>query len=307
MEIARALGFPEEVLSRARRYLSGTGQALDEVLARLERERQKAAAEGAELAARRREAEAEKRRLEAERAKAREEESKALAAARRKILDETRRAEAALRTVTEELRKEKKIETVRKASAVLREWKEKARAAEEDPGVRALVSRTAPIPPGATLYSGQRVFLTTLTKEGEVASVPAPADPDVEVRVGGMKVRVRRDQLRVFAEEEKRAAAASSRDARRGEDAAGAVYIQTPENTLDMRGMYVDDAIPEIDAFLDRLSLSQAPHAFLIHGHGTGALKAGVRRHLRSSPYAKRFLPAPREQGGDGVTIVVLA
>ncbi len=306
MEIARALGFPEEVLARARGYLSGTGQALDEVLAHLERERQKAAAEGAELAARRREAEAEKRRLEAERAKAREEESKALAAARRKILDEARKAEDALRAVTEELRKEKKIETVRKASAVLREWKEKARAAEEDPVVRALVSRTAPLPPGAALCSGQKVFLTTLNKEAEVASVPAPADADVEVRVGGMKVRVRRDQVRVFAGEEKRAAAAH-RDARRGEDAAGAVYIQTPENTLDMRGMYVDDAIPEIDAFLDRLSLAQAPHAFLIHGHGTGALKAGVRRHLRGSPYAKRFLPAPREQGGDGVTIVVLS
>ena len=306
MEIARAHGFPEEVLSRARRYLSGTGQALDEVLSHLERERQKAAVESAELAAKRREAEGEKHRFEAERAKARAEESKALAAARRKILEETRKAEAALRAVTEELRKERKIETVRKASAVLREWKEKARAAEEDPVVRALVSRTAPLAPGATLYSGQKVFLTTLNQEGEVASVPAPAEGDVEVLVGGMKVRVPRERIRVFAREEKRGTAGTRRDARRGGETIDAVYVQTPENTLDMRGMYVDDAIPEIDAFLDRLSLGQAPHAFLIHGHGTGALKAGVRRHLKGSPYAKRFIPAPREQGGDGVTIVVL-
>jgi DNA mismatch repair protein MutS2 len=116
---------------------------------------------------------------------------------------------------------------------------------------------------------------------------------------------VRRDQVRVFADEEKRAAA-THRDARRGEETVGAVYIQTPENTLDMRGMYVDDALPEIDAFLDRQSLAQAPHVFLIHGHGTGALKAAVRRHLATSPYVKRSLPAPREQGGDGVTIVLL-
>ncbi|MGE5190635.1 MAG: endonuclease MutS2, partial [Gemmatimonadota bacterium] len=307
MEIARALGFPEEVLSRARRYLSGSGQALDEVLARLERERQKAAAEGAALAAKRREAEDERRRLEAERAKARAEESKALSAARRKILEETRRAEESLRAVTEELRKERKIETVRKASAVVREWKEKARAAEEDPVVRALVSRTAPLPPGAALYAGQKVFVTTLNKEGEVASVPAPADGEIEVQVGGMKVRVPRERVRVFAGQEPRAPAGARRDARRSGEAAEAVYVQTPENTLDMRGMYVDDAIPEIDAFLDRLSLAQARHAFLIHGHGTGALKAGVRRHLKGSPYAKRFLPAPREQGGDGVTIVVLS
>ena len=95
--------------------------------------------------------------------------------------------------------------------------------------------------------------------------------------------------------------------ARAVETSPGGVYLQTPGNTLDMRGMYVDDALPEIDAFLDRLSLAHAPHAFLIHGHGTGALKAGVRRHLAKSPYAKRTLSAPREQGGDGVTIVLLA
>ncbi|HEY6096937.1 MAG TPA: Smr/MutS family protein, partial [Candidatus Deferrimicrobium sp.] len=129
---------------------------------------------------------------------------------------------------------------------------------------------------------------------------------EVEVRVGGMKVRVPRERVRIFAGEEQRSAAGARRDARRGEEAAGSIHVQTPGNTLDMRGMYVDDAIPEIDAFLDRLSLSQAPHAFLIHGHGTGALKAGVRRHLKGSPYAKRFIPAPREHGGDGVTIVVL-
>jgi DNA mismatch repair protein MutS2 len=121
-----------------------------------------------------------------------------------------------------------------------------------------------------------------------------------------MKVRVPRERVRFFAGEEKGGPPGARRDARRAGETADAVFIQTPQNTLDMRGMYVDDALPEIDAFLDRLSLAQAPHAFLIHGHGTGALKAGVRRHLKGSPYAKRFVPAPREQGGDGVTIVVL-
>ncbi|HEX9204555.1 MAG TPA: Smr/MutS family protein, partial [Candidatus Deferrimicrobiaceae bacterium] len=134
-----------------------------------------------------------------------------------------------------------------------------------------------------------------------------PEDREVEVAAGGLKVRVPRDQVRVFA------APGVAREGRAGagtrpvEASPGGVYLQTPDNTLDMRGMYVDDALPEVDAFLDRLSLAQAPHAFLIHGHGTGALKNAVRRHLAKSPYVKRSLPAPREQGGDGVTIVVLA
>jgi DNA mismatch repair protein MutS2 len=307
MEIARSLGFPEEVLSRARRYLTGEEQKLDEVLARLEREREKLAAEAAELAGKRREAEEERVLLRSLRDRAREEDSKTLEKGRQRIREEIRKAEVELRAATEDLRKERKIETVRKASTVLREWKEKARTAEEDPAVRTMMSRTAPVQPGAVLYPGQKVFLSPLYKEGEVSAPARPEDNEVEVRVGGMKTRVPREHVRVFASDRRPAGASATGNARHTAESAGAVFVQTPENTLDLRGMYVDDALPEVEVFLDRLSLAQASHAFLIHGHGTGALKTGVRRHLKTSPYAKRFLAAPREQGGDGATIVVLA
>ena len=306
MEIARALGFPEEVLERAGKYLAGSGHELADALARLEAEREKARAEAAETAAVRREAEEQRARLAAERERSREEESRVLAAARQKAREEVRKAEVQLRAVTEELRKEKKIETVRKAQSVIREWKEKGKTAEEDPVVRAMISRTAPLSPGIALFQGQKVFLATIRKEGEVASVPAPADREVEVLVGGMKLRVSREQVRIFPAPPPRASEGKiPKASRRGEEASPALYLQTPENTLDLRGRYVDDALPEVEAFLDRLSLAQAPHAFLIHGHGTGALKTAVRSHLRNSPYAKRSFPAPREQGGDGVTIVL--
>ncbi|NNF84081.1 MAG: hypothetical protein HKM29_02885 [Deltaproteobacteria bacterium] len=307
MEIARALGFPEDVLSRAKRYLSGEEQKLDEVLARLERERERIAAEAAGFAAKSREAEEERRLLTSLQERAREEESKVLEKGRQRIRDEVRKAEGVLRTVTEELRKEKKIETVRKASAVLREWKEKARISEEDPVVRAMMSKTAPLQPGAVLYPGQKVFLSPLHKEGEVSESSGPQENVVEVRVGGMKTRVPREQVRIFASDRRSAGSTASGPSRRADDPSAGTFLQTPGNTLDLRGMYVDDALPEVDAFLDRLSLAHAPHVFLIHGHGTGALKTGVRRHLKTSPYAKRFFPAPREQGGDGVTIVALA
>jgi DNA mismatch repair protein MutS2 len=305
MEIARAYGFPDEVLSRAGRYLSGAGQELGLALSRLEEEREKARTEAAAAAKAAGEAEGLRTRLASERERLREEESRILAQGRQKVREEIRRAETALRAATEELRREKKIETVRKAQTVIREWKEKGRS-EEDPAVRTMISRTAPLSPGAALSSGQKVYLSTLAKEGEVASVPVPGDREVEVLVGGMKIRVARDLVRVFPGSPRAAEGRPQRPARRGEESAPPVYLQTPENTLDMRGMYVDDALPEIDAFLDRLSLARSRHAFLIHGHGTGALKTGVRRHLANSPYVERSFPAPREQGGDGVTIVIL-
>ena len=287
MEIARALGFPEEVLSRAARYLSGAGHELSEAIARLAAEREKARAEASLAASARREAETLRIRLAADRERAKEEESRILAGARQKIREELRKAELQLRAVTEELRKEKGT-------------------AEEDPVVRAMISRTVPLSPGTALLQGQRVFLTAIHKDGEIASVPAPEDREVEVRVGGMKIRVQREQVRIFPGATSRPVGPLPKALRRGEEASPALYLQTPENTLDLRGRYVDDALPEVDAFLDRLSLAQAPHAFIIHGHGTGALKTAVRGHLRSSPYAKRAFAAPREQGGDGVTIVLL-
>ena len=304
--IARALGFPEGVLDRAGNYLAGSGHELADALERLAAEQEKARVEAEEAVAARREAEGLRVRLDAERERAREEESRILVGARQKVRDEIRKAEAQLRAVTEELRKEKKIETVRKAQTVIREWKEKGKTAEEDPVVRATISRTAPLSPGTALSQGQKVFLGTILKEGEVASVPAPEDREVEVRVGGMRLRVPREQVRIFpAAGRSSAESKRSKAPRRGEEASPALHLQTPENTLDLRGRYVDDALPEMEAFLDRLSLAQALHAFVIHGHGTGALKAAVRSHLRNSPYAKRFFPAPREQGGDGVTIVL--
>jgi len=307
MEIARSLGFPGEVLARAAGYLSGPGPDLTEVIDRLERERERLRAETAEMSTRRKEAEEVQRKLAADREKVRSEESRVVSQARQRMREEVRKAEGELARIMEEMRKDRRIDTVRKATTVLNEWKEKARAAEEDPAVRTMVSRSAPAAPGATLHPGQRVFVASLAKEAEVASPSGPCDREVEVAAGGMKLRVPREQVRVFP------SAGGARERRGGggsrppEASPAAVHVQTPENTLDLRGMYVDDALPEIDAFLDRLSLAQAPHAFLIHGHGTGALKAGVRRHLAKSPYANRSLPAPREQGGDGVTIVVLS
>ena len=307
MEIARALGFPSEVLERAKGYLSGPGPNLPEVIDRLERERERVRNEAAELAGRRKEAEEAGRRLDAERMKLKAEESRVISAARVKMREEIRKAEGELARITEEMRRDRKIDTVRKASSVIRAWKEKAHAAEEDPAVRTLMSRSAPLGPAEILHPGRKVFVLSLSKEAEVSAPSGAGEREVEVAAGGMKVRVPRDQVRVFPPPGRTRERRADGGSRQVESSPGAVHLQTPENTLDLRGMYVDDALPEVDAFLDRLSLAQAPHAFLIHGHGTGALKAAVRRHLAKSPYAKRSLPAPREQGGDGVTIVLLA
>jgi dsDNA-specific endonuclease/ATPase MutS2 len=77
-------------------------------------------------------------------------------------------------------------------------------------------------------------------------------------------------------------------------------------NTLDLRGQRADDALIELEAFLDRSALEGADNVFVIHGHGTGALRKVVREYLATSAYVARFRAGGAGEGGDGVSVVSL-
>ncbi len=90
-----------------------------------------------------------------------------------------------------------------------------------------------------------------------------------------------------------------------GKDDSGLV-LQSRANTVDLRGQRADEALIELEAFLDRTALEGADAVFVIHGHGTGALRKVVREYLATSPYVARFRPGGSGEGGDGVSVVSL-
>ena len=71
-----------------------------------------------------------------------------------------------------------------------------------------------------------------------------------------------------------------------------------------MRGQRADEALRQVEAFLDRRALDGADSIFVIHGHGTGALRKAVREYLANSRYVARFRPGGPGEGGDGVSVV---
>jgi len=82
--------------------------------------------------------------------------------------------------------------------------------------------------------------------------------------------------------------------------------IQTSDNRCDLRGLRVDEAVSMAEQFLDR-SLNEGRRvAFLIHGHGSGALRDAIRTSLRESRYVLRHRAGEPGEGGDGVTVVWL-
>jgi DNA mismatch repair protein MutS2 len=81
---------------------------------------------------------------------------------------------------------------------------------------------------------------------------------------------------------------------------------RTASLELDLRGWRADDAISELDRYLNDASLAGLGRVRIIHGHGTGALRRVVRETLGSHSLVRSFRPGERGEGGDGVTVAQL-
>lgn len=76
--------------------------------------------------------------------------------------------------------------------------------------------------------------------------------------------------------------------------------------TLDLRGYRYEEAMREVEAYLDKACEAGLNNAIIIHGHGTGVLKKAIREYLSESPYVAKFRPGEDVEGGDGVSVVDL-
>ncbi|MDQ3301004.1 MAG: Smr/MutS family protein, partial [Myxococcota bacterium] len=91
-----------------------------------------------------------------------------------------------------------------------------------------------------------------------------------------------------------------------GVPAGGRATARTLETTVDVRGHRVDEAVIQIDRFVDESLLAGRETIFVIHGHGTGALKKAVRAHLQTHKGIDKLRAGEPNEGGDGVTVAFL-
>ena len=140
---------------------------------------------------------------------------------------------------------------------------------------------------------GDWVCYLPLNREGPILELNVD---DVLISLGQMKMRVSVSQL-IPARRPKKATPKYPPIPTR--------LSEVPER-CDVRGMRAEDALREVDRFLDALSAHGSSQGFILHGLGTGALKQAIRQHLEGSPYLQSFGPAQSTHGGDGITQVIL-
>jgi len=151
------------------------------------------------------------------------------------------------------------------------------------------------------LKIGDAVLIADLDKQATVLSLP-DKNGNVEVQAGPLKTRVKLKSLRLLSSKEKKRTIPKSRTIHRSDSIA-----QTSVKTsCDLRGKTVEEALLDLDQFLDDCIMTGLNECTIIHGKGTGALRGAVQKHLRAHPSVKSYRLGVYGEGEDGVTMVML-
>lgn len=292
-EISTRLGLPADVIENARARISDDQQSVDQVIDALNEQRNTYTERLQVMKQREKELLEQKAALEKERRKLNQGAENRLAAAEqraRAIIESARHQsdamQAELKQIREQMDKAQYHElksSLKRAGGKLQDI-ESTRKREE-------AQKGAPLsePPKA----GQTVYLPTLNRNVRVESVNGAT---AFVTADNLRMRVKTEVLRAPLEEKKSTATTFKR----------AEFNRTVKTELDIRGMNVLDATEEIDRFIDSAILAHLPSVTIIHGKGTGVLRAGVHAHLKTHSAVRNFALGAFGQGDSGITIVNL-
>ena len=152
------------------------------------------------------------------------------------------------------------------------------------------------------LRVGDEVLIADIGKTGTVTAL-ANKKGEIEVTAGIIKMRTPESNLRLMKSPGGKTAQKTTRP-----KSSGKVFnpAETAKSECDLRGMTVEDAILEIDRYIDRCLRLGLNEVSLIHGKGTGALRKGVQDYLRKNKFVKSFRLGTFGEGESGVTIVTL-
>jgi DNA mismatch repair protein MutS2 len=231
---------------------------------------------------------------------------------RRAILEKARQESqkelAALREELSEMKR--KLARAAQPLDTLQEVEDQLESAETKQALPIAPLAPAKAPDGTPrvrpIRLGDTVKFKTLNSIGVVTALTTV---EAEVQVGRMRIRAKLDELALRgsaeAENYESQIPTPKPEAKKG-GAQNREPATSPGLELDVRGKTVDEAVPELERYLDSAYYAGLPWVRVIHGKGTGKLRQGLREFLRSSPLVKSHQSGEENEGGEGVTIVKL-
>ena len=303
--ISMKLGLPQYLIEEAKVYLEKENVKMEDILVDLEQSKRMAEIESERAQTYRQEAERLKEEIQKERSKIDKAKKKIMERAELKAKELLREAEEEADRALKEVRA-----AARKAQVVidehgLQEAKQNMSDTLKKQHKRASkVTGKAPAKALTSVTVGEEVMVTSLMQKG-VVTKEADKNGMVEVRMGIMPMKVKLSDLQ-RVQEEKVEPVKTNKTKQKGQISYNVRKTQTISTEIDVRGLMVDEAWPVVDKYLDDAYLSGLKQVTVIHGKGTGALRAGIMQRLKKHPHVEAQRPGTFGEGDMGVTVVTI-
>lgn len=301
--ISQKLGLSKRVIDEAAKLISEENTRFEDVVDTLQKTRLEMEKEKEKTAEMQNEIDEIKKKAENELSLAKQKGDKEILMAQneaKRILENAKRAAASLMMELDRLKREQSneknaSEMARKAKAALKQhlntiddmtYEKNDFDGDDDDYV-------LPRP----LKTGDNVFVKTLGTEAEVVSLDK--NGNAEVKAGVMKMKVKVSELRLLAPKKKPKKQSLYRSVKEKSLPSG-------KSSVDLRGESVEEAIADLDMFIDGVLRSGLNELTIIHGKGTGTLRRAIQQHLKDHPNIKSYRTGVYGEGEEGVTIAEL-
>ena len=300
-EISRKLGLSDEIIQRASKLIERGDIEFEEVIGAIEADKKKAEEERDEaiaikIAMQKKQEEIDRQMEELTRKK-----EKIIADAREEAREMLRDARETATQVQKELRQLSRVESMgernRRFDKSRRHLKEK-----EEQYAERIIRRANNNPVSASeINVGDRVRVLSLDQSGQVLSLPDEKG-NLQVKIGMMKANINIDDLMLTGDESVKKKPAKK-------TSYGSLYKSKAQNisiSINVQGENLDDAVMDVDKYLDDAYVAGLEEVTVIHGRGEGILKKGLRDMMKRHKHVASFRKGNYNEGGEGVTIVKL-
>lgn len=299
-EISRKLGLSEELINRASELLERKDIEFEDVIQSIEKDKKRAEEERDEATMLNISMKKQKEELEKQAVRIKEQERDIIQKAKEEARSILKEAKDTAGDVSKELRRLSKIDSLGERNRRFDETKKRLKEAE-DKFAERMVRRVNQSPVNVDkLKVGDKVRVLTLDQAGEILSLP-DSKGDLVVKIGIMKVNINVDDLMFLENDTKK------EDKEKGR--YGSLYkskAQSISVSVNVKGENLDDAVMDVDKYLDDAFMAGLKEVTVIHGRGEGILKEGLRKLFRRHKHVASYRKGGYNEGGDGVTIVTL-
>lgn len=297
ISIASNLGLPENLVWQAKELMITQRDTSSIVVERLQDTQQRLDSNLKEAETLSAEADELKKKYEQELSLHKKEKKKSLKIIKDRFEGQLEDAKDQIKEILTELRKEKSEKIARRSYE---------RLAQLEQGFRAEMHEIEDAEQYIELdwskvQVNDKVMIKDLNQQVVVLSLPDKND-SLYIQMGLIKTKVKKNKLAVYNSQLAKKTNLPLAALRK--DSSFSLKRHDVSNTLDLRGERVEDALDKLEAYLDKASLANLSPVYIIHGHGTGALKSAVRDFISTSPYVAKYRPGEDTEGGDGVSVI---